>query len=168
LAEVLDHMKQQNDHQVSQLERGEVLINQLRSTNRRVNVLIGAAVLLIVLGGVQEKRFERIVSEQQAAQLRAMILEKSVDQKITTGTASVVKKVEELGQTSPVVVTGLDGTLSLSVPIKNDPDVSSVPPEPRAAGSKVAKSPVKTATKPAAYSVVREAGAQDRVLLPLK
>jgi hypothetical protein len=169
LAEVLKHMRVQNEHQVSQLGRGEDIIQQLRSTNRRVNVLVVAAVLLIVLGGIQENRFERIVSEQQAAQLRVMTLEKSVDQKITTGTANVVKKVEELGQSSPRIVTGSDGTFSLSVPITADQTaapVASAAPR-RSGGTPMRSSAPPKAAAPQQRVVKGLAGEQDRVLLPL-
>lgn len=173
LVEVLEHMKKQNDHQVSQLDRGEAIIRQLQGTNRRVNVLVVAAVLLLGLGAVHQQKIDTIVSEQQAAQQRSVSLERSVDQKITTGTQDVVKKVEELGQTAPKVVPKADGTFSLSFPIMAD---TSVPlPEPTPAPSKPAAKALPTArivgaATPKKANLVRSEapGSSDRVELPLE
>jgi len=173
LVDVLGHMKQQNSHQVSQLERGDAILRKLQSTNRRINVLVGAAVITIVLAALHERKIDSIVLEQRNAQVRSASLEKSVDMKITTGTENVVRKVEELGQTSPRVVTGSDGTLSLSVPVTIDTSVPPTLPPPKPAmrlGGGVRKS-VESSTGSTSdrRAVIKGlSGEHDHVLLPLE
>ena len=173
LVDVLGHMRQQNSHQVSQLERGDAILLKLQSTNRRINVLVVAAAITIVFAAMHERKIDGIVLEQRNAQVRSTSLEKSVDLKITTGTENVVRKVEELGQTSPRVVTGSDGTLSLSVPVTIDTSAPPAPPPSKPAmrlgggARKSVESPMRSV--PDRRAVIKGlSGEHDHVLLPLE
>lgn len=178
LREVVVHIKQQNSYQVEQLLKTD---ESLRLSNRMLKSIFILAVLalaLLALVGFQQWKIESIIQEQQLALERSHALEQAVNQKLSDSSASVVRKVEQLEQTSPKVVTDYKGGLSLSVPV-TPPPVGAVtvkpartktphPVPPPVPTAPPASPPVGTAgVAPPAAMMAPPPAATDYVLVPL-
>jgi hypothetical protein len=127
-----------------------------------LSVLTLAALGLAI---VQQWNVENIIVEQRAAIERSKALEAAVNQRVSDTSTAVVKKVEQLEQSSPKVVTGYNGDLSLSVPVQPAP-VGAVTLKP-ATRPHVKRASKDVPAAPAASGAAAPAPT-DYVLVPLK
>jgi hypothetical protein len=163
LRQTLEHMQKQNEHQFNQLVKGDEILRQLHKSNARTALLVFAAVILLVLGGIQQLQVMEFQRELQLARTRYADLERSMDQRISDTSASVVRKVDQLQQSTPRVVADSKGDISLSVPITAAPPKSvAAAPVPTVRPSKP-KSPFVTPPPPTPTP-----SSNDFVLVPLK
>ncbi len=169
LREVVTHMKTQNSLQVDQLLKTEDVLRKVKLTIKSVIALAVLALVVLVLAIVQQWNIENVLHEQQTAIERSHALEKAVNQKLSDSSDNVVRKVEQLEQLSPKVVTDHKGELSLSVPVQ-PPPVGAVTVRPSRAKTKRPAAPQPPTAPPAPPPTATAAAAPagtDYVLVPL-
>lgn len=143
LGETVTHMRQQNEHQLNQLIKLDEVVRQLNRATLRTNLLLLSAVLLLTLGGVQQAQIYEFQQDLRQARDRYTALEQSVEQKLSSSSATVAQKVDALEKSAPRVIANEHGDLSLSVqvapapspavPVAPVPTVRSIHRAPRAA-----------------------------------
>lgn len=174
LREVVLHMKQQNSYQVEQLLKTDESLRLSAKMIKGIGVLALLAFILLVLVSFQQWKIASIITEQRTAFERSKALETAVNQKLTDSSANVVRKVEQLEQRSPKVVTDYKGDLSLSVPVQPPPvgAVTVRPPRAKARRPAVPPSPTAPPAPPptaaaGAPAAAPAPAATDYVLVPL-
>jgi hypothetical protein len=175
LREVVQHMRTQNGLQVDQLVKSEAVLRKVNLTIRSVIALAVLALAVLVLAIVQQWNIANVLHEQGTAIERSHALEKAVNQKLSDSSANVVRKVEQLEQSSPKVVTDYKGDISLSVPVQPPPvgAVTVRPPRTKARRPPSPPSPTASPLSPTATSAPPAAAAgpapagTDYVLVPL-